>query len=96
LELNRLAESETELRTAMALAPSDAVGRPVRDQAQAILAVILAEQGRRNEAMTLAAGACRANDQPAIKRILDKMKLCGDRGDAPLKDQPQGPRGRMP
>jgi rhomboid protease GluP len=77
IETNRFAESETELRTAMALAPSDAVGRPVRTQAEAMLAVILLEQGRRNEAMTLASGACRANDQQALKRILDKMKLCG-------------------
>jgi membrane associated rhomboid family serine protease len=76
VEAHRLSDAEAELRTAMALAPSDAGGRPIRNQAQAILAVVLLEQGRRSEAKTLAAGACHANDQAVIRRILEKMKLC--------------------
>jgi rhomboid protease GluP len=76
VEAHRLSDAEAELRTAMALAPSDAGGRPIRNQAQAILAVVLLEQGRRSEAKTLAAGACHANDQDVTRRILEKMKLC--------------------
>jgi hypothetical protein len=76
VEAHRLSDAEAELRTAMALAPSDAGGRLIRNQAQAILAVVLLEQGRRSEAKTLAAGACHANDQAVIRRILEKMKLC--------------------
>jgi membrane associated rhomboid family serine protease len=77
-EANRLSEAEAELRTAMALAPSDALGRAIRNQAQAILALVLLDQGRRGEAKILAAGACRANDQAqvAIRRALEKAKLC--------------------
>jgi membrane associated rhomboid family serine protease len=76
LETNRLADAEAELRTTLALTPSDAVGRPVRNQAQAILALILVEQGRRNEAKALASEACRAKDLPQITQLLNKMKLC--------------------
>jgi rhomboid family protein len=78
VQAHRLSEAEAELRKTMALAPSGAGGRPIRNQAQAILAVVLLEQGRRGEAKTLAAGACRADDQVAIRRILEKMKLCDD------------------
>jgi membrane associated rhomboid family serine protease len=76
VEAHRLSDAEAELRTAMALAPSDAGGRLIRNQAQAILAVVLLEQGRRGEAKTLATGACHANDQVAIRRLLEKMNLC--------------------
>jgi rhomboid protease GluP len=76
LEAHRLSDAEEELRTAMALAPSDAGGRPIRNQAQAILAVVLLEQGWHSEAKTLAAGAFHANDQGVIRGILEKMKLC--------------------
>jgi hypothetical protein len=61
----------------MALASPDAGGRLIRNHAQAILAVILVEQGRPREAKTLATGVCHANDQVAIRRVLEKMKLCG-------------------
>jgi membrane associated rhomboid family serine protease len=76
VESNRPSEAEGELRTTLALAPAGASGRAIRNQAQAILAVVLLDRGRRSEAKTLAAGACRDNDQAAIRRILEKMKLC--------------------
>src|SRR5204863_5438645 len=55
LEANRLSEAEAELRKTMTLAVSVAGGHQMRNQAQAILAVVLVEQGRRGEAKTLAA-----------------------------------------
>jgi len=77
VEANRFLDAEAELRKAMTLTSSDAGGRLIRNQAQAILAVVLLEQGRRNEAKTLAAGACRTKDQPALRRMLEKSSLCG-------------------
>jgi rhomboid protease GluP len=76
VDAHRFSEAEAELRTAMALAPSDAGGRLIRNQAQAMLALVVLDQGRRGEAKTLATAACRANDQVAIRRILEKAKLC--------------------
>ena len=76
-EANRYLEAEAELRNTMALASPDAGGRMIRNQAQAILALVLVEQGRRYEARTLAAaGPCRASGQAAIRRMLVKEKLC--------------------
>jgi membrane associated rhomboid family serine protease len=75
-DARRFSEAEAELRKTMALTPSDAGGRSIRNQAQAILALVLLEQGRRGEARTQATGACRANDQAAIRRVLEKASLC--------------------
>ena len=75
-EANRLSEAEVKLRATMAMASSIAGGQAIRAQAQAILAVVLLEQGRPDEARTLAAGGCRAKDQAAITRLLEKAKLC--------------------
>jgi rhomboid protease GluP len=75
-EAGRLSEAEAELRTSMALASPDAGGRLIRNHAQAILAVVLADQGRRGEAKTLASAACHANEQITIRRLLEKVKLC--------------------
>ena len=77
LDAHRPSEAEAELRKTMALASPDAGGRLIRNHAQAVLAVILVEQGRPREAKTLATGVCHANDQVAIRRVLEKMKLCG-------------------
>jgi hypothetical protein len=76
VEARRLSDAEAELRTTMALAPPDAAGRAIRNQAQAMLAAVVLDQGRRSEAKSLAAGACRANDQAALRRILKEVKLC--------------------
>jgi hypothetical protein len=57
------------------LAPPPA-GRAIRNQAQAMLAVVVLDQGRRSEAKTLAAPTCSANDQAALRRILKQVKLC--------------------
>ena len=45
----------------------------------ALLAVVVFGQGRYNEAKSLAAATCSAKEPyaAAIKRVLDKMKLCG-------------------
>ncbi|MEA2996890.1 MAG: hypothetical protein QOG74_2439 [Alphaproteobacteria bacterium] len=73
---HQLTEAEEELRTSMALASADAAGGPVRTQAQSILAIVLVERGRLGEAKSLAADGCRAKPQDAIRRMLDKAKLC--------------------
>jgi membrane associated rhomboid family serine protease len=76
LEANRLSEAEAELRKTMVLAVSIAGGSQMRNQAQAILAVVLVEQGRRYEAKTLAADVCRAKGPAAIRRLLERAALC--------------------
>jgi membrane associated rhomboid family serine protease len=72
----RYSEAESELRTTLALASSSTIGRPIRDQAQIILAVVLLEEGRRSEAKGVAADACRAKDQLGMRGVLVKAKLC--------------------
>jgi rhomboid protease GluP len=76
VEARRNSDAEAELRTTMALAPPNTAGRAIRNQAQAMLAVVVLDQGRRSEAKTLAAPACRDNDQAALRRILKQVKLC--------------------
>jgi rhomboid protease GluP len=76
LEANRLSDAEAELRKTMALSASVAGGHLMRNQAQAILALVLVEQGRRGEAKTLAADVCRAKGPVAIRRLLEKAALC--------------------
>ena len=76
MRANRNSEAENELRATISLASSDAFGRPTRDLAQAVLAALIAEQGRRGEAKALVADMCRANDKAAVKRVLESAKLC--------------------
>src|SRR5262249_16048143 len=76
-QANRFVAAEGELRRAMALTSSDAMGRLIRNQAQGILAVVVLEQGRRSEAKALAVGPCSAKDQAAIRRMLQQASLCG-------------------
>jgi membrane associated rhomboid family serine protease len=76
VEEHRLAEAEGELRDAMRVAGKDAAGRAMRARAQAILAAVLMDQGRRAEARDLAAETCRASDSDPMKRIMVKAKLC--------------------
>jgi membrane associated rhomboid family serine protease len=76
VEEHRLAEAEGELRDAMRVAGKDAAGQAMRARAQAILAAVLMDQGRRAEARDLAAETCRASDSDPMKRIMVKAKLC--------------------
>ncbi len=73
---HRLNEAETELRTTIALAAADVATGAIRVQAQAILAALLVDQGRRTEAKALAAESCRARASDPMKRLLTKAKLC--------------------
>jgi hypothetical protein len=75
-QAHRYEEAATEFRATMAMASSDAVGQAVRDLAQAALAVVLTEQGRRDEGKALAAPLCRAKDRVPVTRILEAAKLC--------------------
>ena len=77
LEERLLNEAESELRTAIALAADDVAGAGIRIQAQAILAAVLMDQGRRAEAKTLAADACRLGESHPMRRVLAKARLCG-------------------
>ena len=76
LALGDWPRAEAELRKTMALAATIAGGHLMRNQAQAILAVVLVEQGRHAEAKTLAANACQAKGAPAIRRLLEKAAVC--------------------
>jgi len=76
VDTNQFSQAESALRTTMTLASSDAAGAPVRIQAQAILAIVLVEQGRRGEAKILASEACHTRDMDATRRMLEKAKLC--------------------
>jgi len=76
VDAHRVSEAEAELRATITLATSDATERPSRDLARALLAIVLVDQGRRDEAKALAVDICRAKDQVANRRILDKAKLC--------------------
>jgi hypothetical protein len=74
---NRSADAAEQFRATIALVSSDAVGSVIRDLAQTALAVVLADQGRRSEAMGLAKDLCRAKDKVQVRRMLDAAKLCG-------------------
>jgi membrane associated rhomboid family serine protease len=76
MRANRNSEAENELRATIALASSDSAARPTRDLAQAVLAALIVEQGRRGEAKALATDMCRAKDKAPAKRILEAAKLC--------------------
>ena len=71
-----LGTAESELRAAMTLSSSDVAGGPVRTQAQAFLAAVLLDQGRRGEARSLAAETCRAGSREPMRATLVKAKLC--------------------
>ena len=76
LDAHQYPQADAELRTAMTLASSDATSIPVRDYAQALLALVQLEQGRYGEAKTTAAEVCRGKDKSDAKRALAKTKLC--------------------
>jgi membrane associated rhomboid family serine protease len=76
LEETHLGQAEAELRTAIELAAADVASGGVRLQAQTILAALLMEQGRHEEARTIAADACRLPDSHPMKPLLVKAKLC--------------------
>jgi rhomboid protease GluP len=76
MRANRNSEAENELRATIALASSDPVGRATRDLAEAVLAALIVEQGRRGEAKALVADMCRAKDKATVRRILETAKLC--------------------
>ena len=76
MRANRNSEAENELRATIALASSAAAGRATKDLAQAVLAALIVEQGRRGEAKALVADMCRAKDKVGVKRLLEATKLC--------------------
>jgi membrane associated rhomboid family serine protease len=76
LQVNKNFEAENELRATIAMASSDPAGRQTRDLAQAVLAVVIAEQGRRGEAKALVADICHAKVKVPVKRALEAAKLC--------------------
>jgi rhomboid protease GluP len=75
---NDRSNAESELRTAISLASSNPAMQPVKNAAQALLAVIIASEGRRNEAKAMVADLCRerskAKAQPGD--VLGASKLC--------------------
>jgi membrane associated rhomboid family serine protease len=73
---DRYEEAVTEFRATMAMVSSEAAGQAIRDLAQAALAVVLTEQGHRDEGKALAKDLCRAKDKAPVIRILDAAKLC--------------------
>jgi membrane associated rhomboid family serine protease len=76
VDQHRLADAEAELRSAIALASADGASGAIRSRAQAILAALLMEQGRRAEAKALAAETCAARESDPMRKILVKAKLC--------------------
>jgi rhomboid protease GluP len=76
LQGHRLSEAEAEFRASIALVSPDASGRATRELAQASLAVSVAEQGRRQEAKTLAIDICHAKKPVPARGILEIAKLC--------------------
>ncbi len=71
-----LGPAEAELRTAIELATGDVAGVGIRIQAQALLAGVLLDQGRSDEAKVLAAETCRMGDSNPMRRAMAKVKLC--------------------
>jgi len=69
-------DAEDQLRITLSMTASGATFRPIRDQTQAILALVLAQQGRHSEAKELAADACRTKTQYGLKSAFTKAKLC--------------------
>jgi len=76
IRTNRNSEAEHELRATITLASSNAAGRATKDLAQAVLAALIMEQGRRGEAKALVADMCRAKNKAAARRLLEATKLC--------------------
>jgi membrane associated rhomboid family serine protease len=76
VEQQQLGSAEAELRDAIRLAGADATGGVTGVRARAMLAAVLADQGRRAEAKDLAAETCRARDSDPLKKIMVKGKLC--------------------
>jgi membrane associated rhomboid family serine protease len=76
--LNRqeLTAAETELHTAIALAENDPVAGPIRQSAQAALAIAALMRGRIAEAKRLAAETCHAPPSDPMRIALSKAKLC--------------------
>lgn len=75
-EESQFSQAETELRITLDPTAANPAGRPIRDQAQIILAFVLAHQDRFAEAKSMAADACRAKDRYGVKRALINAKLC--------------------
>jgi hypothetical protein len=70
--------AEAKLRKALATASTDSAGQPIVDLTRTLLAAVIEQEGRRNEAKAMAADLCRTNDQliADTRRILEKAKLC--------------------
>ena len=72
----RPGDAEAELRTAISLSSSDVAGGPVRTDAQGILAALLLEDGRTDEAKAMAVEPCHAKGEDKMQKLLNKVKLC--------------------
>jgi rhomboid protease GluP len=70
--------AEAELRTALTLGTPDAADPSVKDATQALLAIVVAGEGRRREAKAMIADLCHARDKAKgrVGDLLDNSKLC--------------------
>ena len=78
MRTRELASAEAELRKALALASTDFAGQPVVGLTQTLLAVVLAEEGRRGEAKAMVGGLCRDGGEGVdkLRGMLGRAKLC--------------------
>ena len=75
-DAQRAFAAEMELRSAMALAGQDLQGRTTGDLARAILALVIADEGRREEARGIVGDFCRGSGPEQSQRMVRKAKLC--------------------
>ena len=80
----QLRQAETTFRTGMDLARRSNTRKRRADPAEAMLAVVILEQGRRDEARRMATRFCSGGNE-ALRAMLVKAKLCrsgasGERG----------------
>jgi hypothetical protein len=70
--------AEAALRKTLDAAAANASPQEFVDYTQTILAAVVAEEGRRNEARQSVAALCQSKDQggPTVRLVLQKAKLC--------------------
>jgi rhomboid protease GluP len=72
----KLADAESELRVATSMPVTDESGRAAHDFAQAILGIVVKDEGRRGEAETIVSSLCRDPSQTANQALLKTSRLC--------------------
>jgi len=72
----KLAYAESELRLATSMPVTNDSGRAARDFAQAILGIVVRDEGRRGEAETIVSSLCRDPAQTANQTLLKTSRLC--------------------